>query len=185
MSITALTVTLAAQFPTVAAAPDLDPAARRGCSGHVLKAVAIGLAYRADDDGANAWPGIRELARHASVTTDTVRVALAHLALNGWAVRTSNRCDGAHRDVWALDLDAVAQLSTTARLSRAHPDVLSRAPRTAQSRAHPRGSEPRIYVDTSIRPGTLHVPDISPDNCGHRWRTPAGDCPVCLVEATG
>lgn len=162
MSVAAVSAVLAAQLPDVEAAPDLDPAARYGCSGRMLKLLLLGLADRADEHGANAWPGIRELSRVAMCSLDTVRIGLAHLQLLGLAYRVAHPADGRRPDVWAIDLDAVGDLSTTARVTRAPGERVTRAHSTGQTRAPARGSGPAHNVHTSVRPGTTDaVPDIS------------------------
>lgn len=184
MSVAAVSAVLAAKLPDVDAAPDLDRAARYGCSGRVLKLLLLGLADRADDNGANAWPGIRELSRVAMCSLDTVRVGLAHLQLLGLAYRVDHPADGRRADVWSIDLDAVHNLCTTVRATRAPTDRATRAHSTGQTRAVARGSGPAHNVHTSYVLGTADaVPDISSPciDCStpvprHRFRcTPCTD----------
>lgn len=177
MSVRAVSAVLAAQLPDFQPAPDLMPAARRGCSGRVAKLVLLGLADRADETGANAYPGLRGLARVAMCEVGQVRVALAHLQLAGLVWRTSHGTNGYARDVWALDLPALDALAPVihTRVAQTHTD------RVAQTHG-PCVSETHATVcprDTHKRPQRDEHP--GPD-CTHRWRTPDGDCPVCLSQ---
>jgi hypothetical protein len=183
--VAAVSTVLAARLPDAPAAPDLDPAARYGCSGRVLKLLLLGLADRSDEHGADAWPGIRELSRVAMCSLDTVRVGLAHLQLLGLAERVEHPADGRRADVWCLDLDALAKLSTSARVTRTPVERVTRAHRTGLDPRATARVRPAHNVPTSLRPDTSDaVSDHLPHehNCGHRWRSASGECPVCLTE---
>lgn len=160
MSIKAVSVVLAATIPDRPARPDLDPVARYGSSGRVLKLILLGLADRADELGQSAWPGIRNLSLAAQCTMDTTRIGLVQLRLDQLIWRTHHG-DERHADVYALDLSAILELvPKRAGHPRSQPPVdelATRALRAGQTRAPARGSGPAHNAPTSVHPATTDV----------------------------
>lgn len=131
--------------------PDLPPSSGRrfGVTEIVLKLVCLVLAEAANHDGTGAHPGLRRLARRASVTTDTARIALDGLLEIG-AIRLERAASGKNPDTFAVVLDALPGLLITAdgaRVTRARGQRVTRALRAGDPR-----SSARVTRAISLRP---------------------------------
>lgn len=140
MSFQAVDAVLDATFPDMPAAPGR----RYGVSRQILKLVAATVAYQIGCDGADAWPGLRRLARRSSSSIDTVRCAVHALVELGVLVLTVPS-DGRRPDQYGLDVLALAGLvdRPSARATRALPTVGHPRASARATRALPRGGPAR------------------------------------------
>lgn len=181
MSVRAVQTVLDARIPDVPPRPEIDQAARYGCSGRVLKLVLLALANRADDQGHNSHPGVRACARIAQCDQNTATVALAHLRIDGLIHRTA--AGGRTRaDTYSLALDELAALSTGVWVTHTPTTRATHTPRVGQTHPPARGSDPHT---TSIRPVHPATSDVVADITPRIDSTASGDsgCPDC--EDTG
>lgn len=158
------------------------------------RCVALTVATYAHPATGYAWPSSHRIAETTGMDAGSVRRCLHRLAAAGLVTLLP-------RPGRSTLIMLSTAPRTTARGSNPQPDVDpahsgadpahpgAGTPRTAARRiGRERSIERRAHIAEHLDAGTgshRHVSNSDTD-CGHRWRTASGDCPVCLdVEATG
>lgn len=139
-----------------------------GCElgGPTVKAVAMKMADCAHDNGKNAWPSVRHIARHTEVSERSVQYAIRELCRRG-LLRLERPGGGVKSSVYAFDLDALAALHRETQAKWDAQDARTEKGTGAKSApvqpVHPTGA---TGAPPRCNPCTLTIiePSIEPSN---------------------
>jgi hypothetical protein len=124
--------------------------------GPTIKAVAMKMADCAHDNGRNAWPSVKHIARHTETSDRAVRYAIKHLRVKLKVLRLERAGGGAKTSVYAFDLARLDELNAATKMKWEKEDAETPAKfagvQDVQPPPAPRAPKPSVNQKAGLAP---------------------------------